>query len=484
MAGMTPEGFDTKSLNDIIKDLRAEAEVNFRDLTPDGEIVDTSDSTILGRLTKLVSPSLADLWEAAEDVYSSFDPDSATGKSLDAIVKYGRLERRQGQPSSALVRLLAQDSTTIPEGSGVKSVSGDSWELSRSISFQRNTKSNGVIVKLSEAAVDTPVRFNFNLDGVDFSAEYIVKDGDSAQDITNGLLTSLENYSETITPSLYSNTEISVIRKQDFNDTLWSYSGGVSTTGIYLTTTITSRENGKIAADAGEINQIETPVLGWMSVTNPYDAVLGSLKETDQELRNRFKESKYERAVSIFESVYTSVLNVDGVRDVTLYENDTGAEDEYGIPAHSFSVVVSGGDDKEIGQAIWNTKPLGIAPYGNTEVDVIAIDGRPYKSRLERPSNIPIKIEVEVVPEYNFPDNGAELIKSSILTYFRETYRMGEDVNYSKLFTPINKVRGHYVNLLQFGKKGGELGYNPVKVKYNEVAVISYDDISVNITQE
>ena len=74
MSGVTDTGFVLKRLPEIYLDLRQEASSIFQDLLPPGDVVDTSPDSLLGRLIALVSPSDADLWEAAQQVYAAFDP--------------------------------------------------------------------------------------------------------------------------------------------------------------------------------------------------------------------------------------------------------------------------------------------------------------------------------------------------------------------------------------------------------------------------
>ena len=101
---------------------------------------------------------------------------------------------------------------------------------------------------------------------------------------------------------------------------------------------------------------------------------------------------------------------------------------------------------------------------------------------FERPAQVPVKIKVELVKEYDFPENGVGMIKNNILDYFRNNYRIGEYVYYSKLFMPINQVQGQHISLLQLSKKDEALGYNNIPLEFNEVAVISYEDIEVIVS--
>ena len=87
MVGLTDEGFENKRLSEILSDLTTSG-YNDYDL-------DTSSSSVVGRLIRLVSPSIADCWEAAQDVYDSRNPSTATGVSLDEIVAYSGIKRKK-----------------------------------------------------------------------------------------------------------------------------------------------------------------------------------------------------------------------------------------------------------------------------------------------------------------------------------------------------------------------------------------------------
>src|SRR5690606_4260427 len=92
--GLTPQGFVLKRLQDILADSRQRASEIFQDLVEPGDVVDTSDSSTIGRFINLFSVPSAELWELAQMVDASFDPNSATGKALDNIVAYGGIQRQ------------------------------------------------------------------------------------------------------------------------------------------------------------------------------------------------------------------------------------------------------------------------------------------------------------------------------------------------------------------------------------------------------
>ena len=122
--------------------------------------------------------------------------------------------------------------------------------------------------------------------------------------------------------------------------------------------TFNSEENGDIAAPIDTVTTILTPVFGWTSVSNGVSAEKGSTEESDEELRERFRISKAVRANNLAEALYAQLLELEDVSFVRVYENTTDAVDLKGLPPHSFMAIVRGGVDTNIGEVVWNNKPL------------------------------------------------------------------------------------------------------------------------------
>lgn len=77
-----------------------------------------------------------------------------------------------------------------------------------------------------------------------------------------------------------------------------------------------AEETGPVAAPAGTLTVIETPVGGWASVTNPLDAELGTNEEGDAALRVRRLEILFNPGAGTLESILAGVSEVVDVVDV------------------------------------------------------------------------------------------------------------------------------------------------------------------------
>lgn len=158
---------------------------------------------------------------------------------------------------------------------------------------------------------------------------------------------------------------------------------------------------GSVSALVGDINKIATPQLGWISVTNKVNAVLGQPVETDAQLRARQAVSTALPSQTLLEGTIAGIVSVEGVTRQRVYENDTNdssetEENPYGLPAHSITAVVEGGLDEDIAEQIYIRKGVGCLTNGTTEVQVINKYDITTPIRFYRPSYVDVDVTVNI----------------------------------------------------------------------------------------
>jgi len=243
---------------------------------------------------------------------------------------------------------------------------------------------------------------------------------------------------------------------------------------------------GPIEATAGSLTTIETPIVGWDTVTNNADGVLGTNEETDPELRARRSQSVARDAQAIIDAIFAEVANVTGVTSLLVLENDTDTTDGNGLPPHSVRVIVRGGDDQEIGEAIFLKKTIGAETDGTTTVQVNDIQGLPNDISFQRPTETPIYVTVNLTTFADFPADGADQIKQAIIDYAEgnlvqgREFSMGDDIIHSELYTPINSIQGHTVDSLFIGTSPSPAGTADIAIAFDEVGVFETANIVVN----
>lgn len=482
MAGLSDTGFSIKRLNDIITELKVNAEAQFSSLVKPGDIVNTSDTSVLGRWINTVAAPMADLWEAAQGVYTAFDIQQASGQALENLTLLGGVSRNSATPSTVTMALYGDYGTTIPADSFIRSVSTGYIFATDNEVVLNESACIGVRIAPSSVANSTAYSFTYQINGINSVPVTATITSDSSateSEIVNAIITEVNTNHNTYLTALLSDGEALItIVNQNYQCTFdvntdWDISKVVKGVGATCT------ETGIISQDPNTIQSIQSPVLGWDTATNPYAAVEGTETETDNDLRNRYTLAKFQDSLNTYESIYAAVLKLDGVEQVIIYENETDvALISPPLPAHSFYPIVLGGNTNEIAQAIWDNKPVGILSYGTVDVDIVDSQGVAHTVSFDRPTDVDIYIEVQVTALDNYPADGDQQIKDALVAHIN-SFGIGEDVIYSRLYTPINSVVGHYVDSLTVDIVDPPVGTVNVPIDYFERAVITEANITV-----
>ena len=244
---------------------------------------------------------------------------------------------------------------------------------------------------------------------------------------------------------------------------------------------------GPIDATSNTITQIDTPIVGWNSVTNLNDAILGADLESDSDFRARRNRVIARNSQALLDSIISEIRSLSGVIEVKGYENDTNIDpDSNGLPAYSIYMIVLGGDDDEIANAIYIKKTLGAKMLGNTTVQVLTSSGYLKDIKFSRPVSIPIYVEVNLTTFSDYPVNGDDLIKQAIIDYAlgelieNRKFGIGSNVIHSELYTPINTISGHTVDSLFIKKTFPADESLDIVIGIDEIAEFTLSNIVVN----
>lgn len=151
---------------------------------------------------------------------------------------------------------------------------------------------------------------------------------------------------------------------------------------------------------------------GWETVSNDQPSTPGVATESRQSFEARRADSVAIGGNGSAAAVRAAVANVTGVSDVYVYNNGSDVDVFYGttgypIPAHSIAIVVAGGDQTEIAQAIHSKLDCGCGlptAAGEGTLITVALEddvnyNPPYPQyliRFVRPAVVPIYVRVEV----------------------------------------------------------------------------------------
>lgn len=200
-----------------------------------------------------------------------------------------------------------------------------------------------------------------------------------------------------------------------------------------ITVTATAQEAGDIVAAPDTVTIINTPTLGWQTVNNPSAGTTGAPIETDAALRQRQAVSTAISAETVLEGIYATLANLSGVEKLQVYENDTGITDSNGIPGHSISVVIEGGDATTIAEQINDKKNPGTGTYGTTEVLVFDSNGVPNTINFYRPIVVDLTMTITINRLTGYTSAIGTAIVQAVSDYI-SGFAIGQDSLLSKLY--------------------------------------------------
>ena len=217
------------------------------------------------------------------------------------------------------------------------------------------------------------------------------------------------------------------------------------------------------------ITALPVPLAGIESVTNEMDTTGGENRESDENLRERAKDELAEGSSATGPALVSAVQGVEGVTSVSILINDTKDENGRGhnLPPNSGELVVTGGEDADIAQAILDTKGIDstlIAGVNGVEVSGVEAElpnGQKHPIDFSRANPVTIYIEADVQVDSTFEDNTEVL--NNIVKYvggkttdgFEKDGELGvtDDVLHGEIEYRIREIPGVYdVTNLKIGR--------------------------------
>lgn len=301
MAGLTPDGLVVKTYAEVLAGFEARQRADI------DAGLDLTEFSVLGQLNGIMATEVAGLWELAEEVHDSFDPDKAVGASQDSLYSLTNTLRKGAQKSTVLTTVNLNPATNIPKGAAQASVVGN--PAAKFVNDEPMVNASGL-------AVNATVRF------------------------------------------------------------------------IAVAT-------GPILANAGTLTQIDTPVVGWNSITNPQDATPGSLIELNSLYRVRRLQEIAAQGGGTVPGMRADLRRLSTVIAADVLENDT---DYYvgTLPPKSLEAVVlskvGANDEATIAQTLWQNKTGGTKLVGSQSVGILDSEGFPQTIFFSRPTQRQVTI--------------------------------------------------------------------------------------------
>ncbi|MBI6189456.1 hypothetical protein GIJ48_14950 [Escherichia coli] len=246
-------------------------------------------------------------------------------------------------------------------------------------------------------------------------------------------------------------------------------------------------ETGAVECGVGQLNKVASSVLGWETVHNPSNTVLGRDAESDLQSRRRRKQTLAKNTVSVGEAITSALYELEGVRSLAYRENYTDQPmvfDGITLVPHSIYVCVEGGDKEAIARSLLRTKTLGAAFNGSEEVEVLEnISGQIYPVKFDRAKEIILFCRVTV--------KKATVDAQTIIPTAVESWAngdidgegglvVGRDVSPFEISAGINAVEPRlFITRVELSTDGKAWSSNNYEIKMNEVARLKRSAVQV-----
>lgn len=144
------------------------------------------------------------------------------------------------------------------------------------------------------------------------------------------------------------------------------------------------------------VNPIEI-VSGVVSATNGIAPVsIGVTEETDEDFATRRQRSTEDRSQNTVDSMRGAILDLAGVVDALVYQNNTDETDLINnIKAHQIWVIVEGGASSDIATAIY-ANIASASMKGDVEVDILTTSGQTFTAKFDRVQSESLYIKFEI----------------------------------------------------------------------------------------
>lgn len=256
--------------------------------------------------------------------------------------------------------------------------------------------------------------------------------------------------------------------------------------GGQITATATCQTAGAIALASGVALKISTPTFGWQSATTSDSAAEGSPVETDAGLRVRQASSTALPSLTILEGVLGGVASIAGVTRYAAYENDTDTTDANGLPSHSMSIVVEGGDATAIATVIATKKAPGTGTYGTTSETVIDTYQVIHNINFFRPTDVPIIVQINLKKLSGYTTAIGAEIQSAVVAAIN-ALSIGGDVLVNKLYSFANLPgtadgATFDISSIMIARDLNAPAASNVVIAFNEVAVGLVGNITITAT--
>jgi hypothetical protein len=183
------------------------------------------------------------------------------------------------------------------------------------------------------------------------------------------------------------------------------------------------------------------------------------------------------------EAIRAALIQTEGVTFAIVYENDTDLIDDEGRPPHSIEAVVAGGQPQDIADTIWRTHAGGIATYGSQVVTVNDSQGIPHLMRFNRPTEVPIYLQITVTanPEKELSGAAIPLIQQAIVKQ-GAGLTVGQDVILQSFYGTVYQATSGAVGYMEIKGSTDGTTWSTDNIVMDARHLATFDAANISVT--
>lgn len=449
--GLDTRGFTPAPYAYIREQFVSQFIASLSQLAPLHSAIDTSDSSKLGRLISLFSTYVAEHWQLLQQIYLLQDPDSGDYDQLVRLAALTGTTPNDATPSTVSLLLGGELGTVVPAGALVRDAA----------KRQVQTLEPGTFAAAGPRISSTAYEL----------LDVVTEDG--LLYYCNGAGTTSASV---ISPFVSFDPEETTYADGSVE---WKYCGeGVA----YAYVEAEAATVGPLTFLAQTLTDIVSAQAGWTLAINPQDAALGTNAESYESLHVRRELDLARSAEGSPAAMRAALLDLDNVRGASVFVN----RESYavgGIPAKGVHVIVLGGDELDIANAIFDNGGLAPAYAGSTEVTLTTPEGNAHVVKFSRPTEVPIYVTFDLeVDAEEYTNTLADELAAAVLTW-EATRRSGQNVRASALTAVAHDFPGVLGAIAKIGLSAAPSASTSIAIDTNEIATFDSTRIVVNVTE-
>ena len=243
------------------------------------------------------------------------------------------------------------------------------------------------------------------------------------------------------------------------------------------------------AEDTGEVTNVEpntitivyNPDESIISVTNPEKASGGQDYEEDPQYRARLIAENANQPSPTLNGVRSALLNVQGVREVNIVENQFSVADKYGNPPYSVHIYCLGGNKQDIADCLIEHIAVGVTLTGSVECDAVDAAGNTKQVYFDYATDRPISVQIKLKTNAQWNvDEGSDYVKETVVDFINQL-EMGDTVYLTKLYPQIYAIPGIDDAKILIGKSKDMLSADDIVLDEFEAPSCKTDDVEVDL---